>query len=406
MKNLTKLTVLLAVVFIAGCSKNGVSPANNAPAHQATQRNDALTAALVIPPSGVAFSAVTIVGTNFSPVKTANHVFFNGVAGVVNYASTNLIVATVPQNATTGKITVITGINIAISANDFKVLQMVADGSVPQEAFVGVSYMAFDKSGNAYGITNVNTQVFKYVNGTGSIIYTTPAVPRASLNKALIYTLNGIVADGKGNVYVTQNYYNQEGVQPFISSEILKIKPDGTVSVFAGGTVGMADGNGATAKFNQVDRLAIDGFGNIYAGDIQNSALRKITPDGHVSTLHNTITPFNITADSLGNVYYNDEATIQHADILGNISNIANPLTAPNYIGFGSMLIDHSVLYVVHDNTAMLVINAAGYVSDYSPGVSLDQLVKDDDNHFYNVVSNFIVPSGQNRDAIFRYIFK
>jgi hypothetical protein len=59
----------------------------------------------VIPPAGVGGVDVTILGTNFFGVT---NVTFNGVMAPINVATTNSIQTTVPTNATTGPITVMT----------------------------------------------------------------------------------------------------------------------------------------------------------------------------------------------------------------------------------------------------------------------------------------------------------
>jgi hypothetical protein len=69
------------------------------------------------------------------------------------------------------------------------------------------------------------------------------------------------------------------------SCAVRKIALDGTVSTLAGalGQCGRADGPGAQARFSRAHGLAIDGDGNLYLGD--DAGVRKITPDGVVSTL-------------------------------------------------------------------------------------------------------------------------
>ena len=83
--------------------------------------------------------------------------------------------------------------------------------------------------------------------------------------------------DRVGNAYVAD----------FANHTIRKITPDGTVSTLAGsaGEAGSADGTGAAARFNQVHGVAVDGAGNIYAADFGNHTIRKITSDGVVTTL-------------------------------------------------------------------------------------------------------------------------
>jgi hypothetical protein len=67
---------------------------------------------------------------------------------------------------------------------------------------------------------------------------------------------------------------------------VRKLTPDGTVSTLAGsGSEGFADGAGAAAQFNDPIGVAVDGEGSIIIADYNNKRLRKITPDGTVSTL-------------------------------------------------------------------------------------------------------------------------
>ena len=58
------------------------------------------------------------------------------------------------------------------------------------------------------------------------------------------------------------------------------------VSTFAGsGTPGNSDGPGASASFSEPEGMAIDAAGNVYVADLGNNMIRKISPNGVVSTL-------------------------------------------------------------------------------------------------------------------------
>jgi len=87
----------------------------------------------------------------------------------------------------------------------------------------------------------------------------------------------GIAADGAGNLYVAEP----------ASATIRKITPQGAVTTLAGtaGAPGNADGSGAVARFNAPSRLETDAEGNLYVTDTGNSAIRSITPAGAVVTL-------------------------------------------------------------------------------------------------------------------------
>jgi|GEM_PF-1619249 len=86
-----------------------------------------------------------------------------------------------------------------------------------------------------------------------------------------------VAVDSRGLVFVANN----------LDHTVLRITPEGTVSVFAGlsGESGAVDGVGQAARFNTPLGLAFDRQGNLYLADKDNSNIRKITTEGQVSTL-------------------------------------------------------------------------------------------------------------------------
>lgn len=141
----------------------------------------------------------------------------------------------------------------------------------------------------------------------------------------------GVAVDAVGNVYVA------DGGD---SNRIRKIDQAGTVSTFAGGREGFANGAASAAAFHTPSALAIDRNGNLYVADTGNHAIRKITPTGDVTTLAGNGKPgfadgsgagatFNgpvgIAVDDAGIVYvadtYNDRIRRIAAD--GSVSTLA-----------------------------------------------------------------------------------
>ncbi|RED87618.1 stalk domain-containing protein [Cohnella phaseoli] len=100
-----------------------------------------------------------------------------------------------------------------------------------------------------------------------------------SAEQAAFHSPAGLAVDAKGNVYVADSG----------NHAIRKITPDGTVSTLAGnGLLGSSDGKGAEAKFHSPADVAIDSKGNVYVADTLNHLIRKIAPNGTVSTLNAT----------------------------------------------------------------------------------------------------------------------
>jgi sugar lactone lactonase YvrE len=86
----------------------------------------------------------------------------------------------------------------------------------------------------------------------------------------------GVAVDGRGNIY-----FSDGGERNTVSM----LAPDGTIRVLAGAVEGYRDGAGTAASFNTPSGIALDKHGNVYVADTGNHAIRKIAADGTVSTL-------------------------------------------------------------------------------------------------------------------------
>lgn len=87
----------------------------------------------------------------------------------------------------------------------------------------------------------------------------------------------GLVVDTNGNVFVCNAG----------DHTIMKVAPNGVAAPFVGspGVSGTKDGTGDGANFNTPSGITLAPDGTLYVADTLNHAIRKITPDGKVTTV-------------------------------------------------------------------------------------------------------------------------
>ncbi|MDD2698083.1 MAG: putative Ig domain-containing protein [Arcobacteraceae bacterium] len=191
------------------------------------------------------------------------------------------------------------------------------DGNATTASFNSPSGVAIDSSGNIFVADTKNNKIRKITldgvvstfAGSGNFDFADATGTSASLNSP-----SGIAIDSSGNIFVADAG----------NDRIRKITPDGVVSTFAGsGTRGSTDGNATTASFHSPSGVAIDSNGNIFVADAGNDRIRKITPDGVVSTFAGSgtatfadgtgtsasfNTPTGVAVDSSGNIFVVDSS--------------------------------------------------------------------------------------------------
>jgi streptogramin lyase len=104
-----------------------------------------------------------------------------------------------------------------------------------------------------------------------------------------------IAVDNIGNLYVADTDNNR----------IRKITPEGVVTTFAGSDSGSVDSTGTLGKFDGPVGVAVDQSGNVYVADFGNNKIRKITSTGIVTTLAGSgITGSKDATGSLASFYH------------------------------------------------------------------------------------------------------
>ncbi|ACU03574.1 IPT/TIG domain-containing protein [Pedobacter heparinus] len=288
--NRISIFIILATLLFTSCKKESKAPVTSAK----------LKITSLWPDNGQAAMIVTINGKNFSSNPAANIVKFNGVDAVVIEASATQLQVVSPSNAGNGKVTItLNGQSAEGPVFTYK--------AAPASEYI-VSTFAGDGTAGLF-------------NGAAA--------------DAQFRNPEGLAVDAQGNVIVADRQ----------NHTIRKISPAGQVTTIAGdGTAGYADGTGTAAKFSSPWKLAIDPLGNIIVADRDNFKIRKIAPDGAVTTLAGStagfadgtgsaakfMQPLDVVADAQGNIYVADNTAhrIRKVSPSGTVTTLAGDGTA------------------------------------------------------------------------------
>jgi len=224
-----------------------------------------------------------------------------------------------------------------------------------------------DESGNY----TVSTFVGNGLNGTD---------PQTG-GLALLYMPCNIVFDAQGNLYIADSQ----------NDRVRKVNSTGTMTNFAGSTIGYLDGTGTAAQFNRPTIMTIDAQGNLYVGEGSGLRFRKITAAGVVTTVAGNGTaglvdgtgtaaqidiPAGLVVDAQGNIYFTQQNFhgIRKITAAGVVSTFVGGTTAGFAEGVGTsakfkepfnMFIDaQNNIYVVDNGNARIrKVTPAGEVS-------------------------------------------
>jgi hypothetical protein len=180
------------------------------------------------PGGGLTGTLVTIVGSNFSTTAAENQVKFNGTATTTASATATQLTASVPQGATSGKITVTVNGQTATSATDFTVLlpptvTSFSPAYAPPGATVTITGTNFSTTpaNNVVTINSIAANVTAATTTqlsitvpttatTGKIVVTTNALTSSSAND--LEVLKDIPRNGLIAFYPFTNNFKEKGV--------------------------------------------------------------------------------------------------------------------------------------------------------------------------------------------------
>ncbi|KAA9338513.1 hypothetical protein F0P96_06685 [Hymenobacter busanensis] len=159
-----------------------------------------------------------------------------------------------------------------------------ADGAGAAARFSRPMGVAVDAGGNVY-VADTDNHVIRKITAAGQVSTLAGTAGQKGFADGIgpaarLFNPVGLALDAQGTLYVADTGNNV----------IRKITPDGAISTLAGaaGLPGTADGVGAAARFNQPHALAVDAAGNVLVADTYNHTVRRISPAGAVTTLAGT----------------------------------------------------------------------------------------------------------------------
>jgi sugar lactone lactonase YvrE len=248
---------------------------------------------------------LAITGASFVSGAT---VMWGTTALATTFINSSTLTASVPasllQSAATVSIEVINPNSQVSNSAPFTVFPVgninnlittIAGGTIPttpvpaSNASIGSVYkVAADSFGNVYfsalnGIFRVDKSgnMIRYGGHSGDASYSGDGgqATGAGLNEPL-----GMAADAAGNLFFADTGNNV----------VRKITPEGLITTVAGNGTCCFSGDGGpatSAQLNAPNAVALDAIGNLYIADANNNRIRKVTPNGVISTCAGTGTP-------------------------------------------------------------------------------------------------------------------
>ncbi len=115
---------------------------------------------------------------------------------------------------------------------------------------------------------------------------------------ATLFDPMAVAVDNQGNVLIADSGNNR----------IRVVSPQGTIKTIAGSDRGSGDGGPATsARLFEPSGVVVDGSGSVYVADSDNNRIRRVAPDGTISTfLSGLSNPNGLALDRSGALYIAD----------------------------------------------------------------------------------------------------
>lgn len=215
------------------------------------------------------------------------------------------------------------------------------DGGLAAAAAVNLPYgVAADLVGNVY-IADLGNQRVRRIAPDGTMSTVAGTGVKGSLGdgglatNAQLMSPRNVAVDAAGNLYISE----------FEGHRVRRVTPDGKISTIAGTGIAGFRGDGGLAVNAQIGfpaGLTVDRVGTVYLADSQNQRIRKIVPGGMISTVvggtqsEPLLTPVAVAIDNYGNIYVADTSGVVHEATPAGAWIAAAGTGAPGFSGDGA----------------------------------------------------------------------
>jgi sugar lactone lactonase YvrE len=230
--------------------------------------------------------------------------------------------------------------------------QSLGDGGPALDASLVAQAIALDSAGNLFIAERTNMLVRRVgrdgiintVAGGGAYRFSGDGGPAQD---AVFNLPFGITLDSQGSLYIADT----------ANCRVRRVSADGTIATLAGnGTPGYSGDSGpaTAASLMYPWDVKVDASGNVYIADEGNHVIRKVTPDGTITTFAGTgsigsdgddgpatqatfYSPVALAIDAQGNLYIADYGSnvVRKVGTNGMISTFAGVCCFPGYGGDG-----------------------------------------------------------------------